>query len=622
MRASWVTRSWGLWTQALGLLLLLQTSRPRGSAAVRQCHRIAPLGDLNCSWEARGDPAAPLLLHLQSQKYHPNRTHTVRVAAGQSWVTIPREQLTTLDKLLVWMSQADQPLGSPISVNLETRVKPSVPQLSPVVDFSEDEPLEASIEWTPPSWPSHKVLICQFRYQSCLEEDWVPLESEVKTIPLSPVELLDLELATSYRVAGRCRVQDEEDLWSEWSPSVSFQTPPFAPRDVWVSGNFCSNQEVLLLWKSPGSCMPISYRVWVAGEQEPFAEGVSCCSIRVPAGAHWAAVSATNGTRWELPTNLSLVCLDSAPRSVVVHSGSASGQLRVSWWPGSTEPEEYVVDWAGDTEPPEEALTWLRLPAGRHSAMLAGNFTKGVPYRVTVTGVWPWGLAPALPAWGFIEELAPVMGPTLWRLQDDSPGTPSVAWAQVPRRQLRGHLTHYTVCSRSGAGPASCMNVSGTTQNVKLPHLQRGPCELWVTASTVAGQGPPGPSLWLYLPDNSFNWAILPGVLSLWGLLLLACGLTLTLSGRCPHLHHKVLPRWVWENVPDPANSQCGQPHMEEVPQVQSPGDLPVLEVEEIPTPEPTIVAPPQLPATQDCGYEKHFLPTPEELGLLNTPRS
>lgn len=60
----------------------------------------------------------------------------------------------------------------------------------------------------------------------------------------------------------------------------------------------------------------------------------------------------------------------------------------------------------------------------------------------------------------------------------------------------------------------------------------------------------------------------------------------------------------------------------QEVPQVQSPGDLPVLEVEEIPTPEPTIVAPPQLPATQDCGYEKHFLPTPEELGLLNTPRS
>lgn len=71
---------------------------------------------------------------------------------------------------------------------------------------------------------------------------------------------------------------------------------------------------------------------------------------------------------------------DSAPRSVVVHSGSASGQLQVSWWPGSTEPQEYVVDWAGDTEPPEEALTWLRLPAGRHSAMLAGEGRCGLPF--------------------------------------------------------------------------------------------------------------------------------------------------------------------------------------------------------------------------------------------------
>lgn len=64
------------------------------------------------------------------------------------------------------------------------------------------------------------------------------LESEVKTIPLSPVELLDLELATSYRVAGRCRVQDEEDLWSEWSPSVSFQTPPFGEHTSmpWAGG--------------------------------------------------------------------------------------------------------------------------------------------------------------------------------------------------------------------------------------------------------------------------------------------------------------------------------------------------------------------------------------------------
>lgn len=35
------------------------------------------------------------------------------------------------------------------------------------------------------------------------------------------------------------------------------------------------------------------------------------------------------------------------------------------------------------------------------------------------------------------------------------------------------------------------------------------------------------------------------------------------LLARCLHLWHKVLPRWVWEKVPDPANSNSSQPHME-----------------------------------------------------------
>lgn len=40
---------------------------------------------------------------------------------GQSWVTIPREQLTTSDELLVWGAEAGQPLWTPVFVNLETQ---------------------------------------------------------------------------------------------------------------------------------------------------------------------------------------------------------------------------------------------------------------------------------------------------------------------------------------------------------------------------------------------------------------------------------------------------------------------------------------------------------------------
>jgi hypothetical protein len=63
---------------------------------------------------------------------------------------------------------------APCSVALAcpSPVKPSVPWLYPDVDFSQDEPLEATIQWAPPTWPSHKVLICQFHYRRCQESSW------------------------------------------------------------------------------------------------------------------------------------------------------------------------------------------------------------------------------------------------------------------------------------------------------------------------------------------------------------------------------------------------------------------------------------------------------------------
>ncbi|XP_005381137.1 PREDICTED: interleukin-27 receptor subunit alpha isoform X2 [Chinchilla lanigera] len=598
---------------------LLPTTRAQASAGPLQCFRVGPEGNLNCSWERVGDLGGPIVLHLQSQKYHRNRTQLVPVPAGQSWETVSRKVLTSGDQLLVWGTQGGHPLWAPIFVDLETRVKPDAPWLLPSVDFSEDAPLEATVQWQPPKWPPLKALTCEFHYQRCPEQGWLPLEPDLKTMPLSPVEMQELELTSAYSVRGRCRVESERDLWGEWSPALSFQTPPAAPKDVWVSGNACAtpgSRAALLVWKAPGPCVQVSYQVsfWT-GEKMLMQEGVPCCSWPVPALAHWARVSAEGGVPWEPSTKLSLVCLDSVPQDVVVSSVAGSPGLLVSWRRGTQEPWEYVVAWAPDGKVPED-ISWTRLPPGNLSAVLPGNFTRGVPYRITVTAVFPEGLAPAPSAWGFGEELAPVAGPALWRLPDDPLGTPAVAWGEVSRQELRGHLTHYTWCAQSASRPSVCVNVSSSTRTVTLPNLPGGPCKLWVMAATIAGQGPPGPSLQFHLPGSSLSWQVLPRVLCLCALLVLGGCLGLATPGRCLHLKHKVLPRWVLEKVPDPANSHSGRPHIE-VSQPQPPplGDVPILEVEEM---EP--LPPRELPQASTplySGYEKHFMPTPEELGLL-----
>lgn len=145
-----------------------------------------------------------------------------------------------------------------------------------------------------------------------------------------------------------------------------------------------------------------------------------------------------------------------------------------------------------------------------------GNFEGGVPYRITVTAVSPWGLAPAPPVWRFREELgkwwswrmgdppgtlagldplafspAPLAGPVLWRLQDAPPGTPAIAWGEVPRHQLRGHLTHYTVCVQSGTRPSACMNgelhclLPPQDPPISLPH----PCPQMGPFASLSGPG-------------------------------------------------------------------------------------------------------------------------------------
>ncbi|XP_071068863.1 interleukin-27 receptor subunit alpha isoform X2 [Dasypus novemcinctus] len=555
--------------RALLWLLACPPARPHGAPGPLRCYLFAPLGDLNCSWEPFGELGAPSVLHLQSEKYQLNRIQTVAVPAGQSWVTIPREQLTTSDKLIVWGAAAGGPLWPTVPVNLETRVKPAPPRLGPDVDFFEDDPLEAFIQWAPPAWPPHGTLLCQFHYRRCQEADWIPLEPELQSLDLSPVEIQNLEPATHYEVSGRCRMVEEGDLWGEWCPALAFQTPPSAPKDVWVSGNVCGTpveQEPLLLWKALGCCVLVSYRVhFLVGEQEIVRERIPCCSTPIPRQAERARVSAINATAREPLTNLSLSCLGSAPHDVVASSVAGGRELLVTWKRGPGSPRGHVVDWAADGDPPQ-SLSWVQLPPENLSVLLPGNFQRGVPYRITVTAVSPGGLAPAPSVWGFREELAPLAGPVLRRLQDAPPGTPVVAWGEVPRRQLRGHLTHYTLCVQSGAQVPVCSNVSGSIRNVTLPGLHWGPCELWMMASTVAGQGPRGPSLRLHLPDNTLRWKVLPGVLLLWSLLLTGCTLHLATSGRCLHLRHKVLPRWVWEKVPDPANSSSGQPHVEPHP--------------------------------------------------------
>lgn len=82
---------------------------------------------------------------------------------------------------------------------------------------------------------------------------------------------------------------------------------------------------------------------------------------------------------------------------MVVRSISGNTELLVTWQQEPGELQEHVVDWIRDGDPVED-LNWVRLPPGNLSAVLPVDFKEGVPYRITVTAISPWGLAPAPPS--------------------------------------------------------------------------------------------------------------------------------------------------------------------------------------------------------------------------------
>lgn len=89
-------------------------------------------------------------------------------------------------------------------------------------------------------------------------------------------------------------------------------------------------------------------------------------------------------------------------------------------------------------------------------------------------------------------------------------------WAKTQTGEPCGYLgvsdaDREKACAKALQPLWVCPSVSGSIQNISLPGLPWGPCELWVTASTIAGQGPPGPSLRLHLPGRGQGGTALAG---------------------------------------------------------------------------------------------------------------
>ncbi|XP_073510451.1 interleukin-27 receptor subunit alpha isoform X3 [Phyllobates terribilis] len=274
----------------------------------------------------------------------------------------------------------------------------------------------------------------------------------------------------------------------------------------------------------------------------------------------------------------------------------------------------YITEWREVREDEKTPLHWTRGPAVSGAVVLPGNFTPGIPYYISVNVIYNGSCIRIFSTEAYSREEVPTAAPN-FTCHLLSAGNILVSWKEIPRRHRRGIISHYTIYVNS-TNTYKYYTVSNGSGNKTLSGLSSGTVyTIWMTASTRAGEGQSSPLKTFPTSGKRHRMLlIVPMVV----IILLVCG-TILCFFDCK--------TQFWPKIPKPedkfkklfmaSNVNMWQPHQVSLNPL-------IAVVEEIepppqpPTPPPPKPSPPSpllnKASVITSGYEKHFMPTPEEV--------
>ncbi|XP_059588293.1 interleukin-27 receptor subunit alpha isoform X1 [Alligator mississippiensis] len=617
------------WSGAWVLLLALEVlGIANGQPVALACHRLGPRGDMNCSWAgpAPHNASGPYHLHYRGLKLLPGASQSAPFPPRQRWVLVERSHLTQNEVYDVWVEADD---GTNVTwtlrLDLDAIVKPPPPRLS-LVNMSSG----VAVTWeTEGSLPATPPPACELRYRLCGASNWTSVPED--DLEPSGHEFLGLEPFTAYEAQARCGPP-----WSDWGAPLYFTTPEAAPEglvDVWrVLNDTEPGRPCLLLWKEldPKLARGVvtSYNVAIPPAPD---QAVPCCHARLPCTAPNASISASTHRGRTKPAILSLERTDLPPPQKVQAEAVSGGGLAVSWVAPGVEPRELLVEWAEEMGDPRTLPNWTRCPLEHNHILLPGKFQPEVPYQVRMYALYPRGFGAAPSIRVYVQEGVPSAGPEGLHAQSVSPTASVISWHEIPLRYCHGKLVNYTLYLESATGSLNTnQSVNASERSYWLSGLQPDTAYyLRMSGSTNVGEGPTSAVYVFHTPSS--HWQTILGALFGLGLFfLLACIAGIIFRAQLLTLCHKVLPRWCWEKIPDPVHSLV---LLQEVPKDTgslvfslAPKEPPITHIAIEAPASPNIKTPPSPGPSSSpgdpppilSGYEKHFMPTPEEvMGLV-----
>ncbi|XP_067889406.1 interleukin-6 receptor subunit beta isoform X2 [Heterodontus francisci] len=454
-------------------------------------------------------------------------------------------------------AKSDSLLLDPVDV-----IKPDPPKITSVQQVTGISTVLA-VKWTNPSVPITYQLKYNLRYRTVDTQQWTQVPPEDTKSHRESFLVQNMKPFTNYVFTIRCKKNDETGYWSNWSLEKIGKTPEASPLrgpSIWrtVANLDFLKRRIRIMWKkldkSDANGIIMRYQMTIKEKNSMKIQRIETEDLEYNitlSQAEYEFTLIASNSAGDSPNEILILPATRESALPPVQNLSAypqDGQLVVEWKP----PVSAVIEWCEESSKDlcPGPLYWQREQKTTNKTFLKDNVMPFKRYRITVYPMYSGRPGAPLSKLTYLQQDRPVNGP-LVHLKHVGKKEVELMWNEIPVNEQRGFITNYTIFYKSGNANESSIVVDAKYRELVLNSLTGNTLYvIRVMASTVKG-GTNSSEInftTLNFEKGEIEAIVVPICLSF----LLITMVTILLCFNKRHL----IKKYVWPNVPDPANSR------------------------------------------------------------------